>query len=482
MKKKTCMSFPVIILVTVITITALLIVDKMNLYTRRGNQAQAATSEAVNIFLPLLVNRFPLNTVFGIETSPVANGFTSIVAAKASWVRYNGLLWSLVEDVKGARNWNAVVELDDSIKRAGQNGIEVVLIVRSTPSWAQSIAGATCSPILNENIIDFGQFMYDAVQRYSKPPFNVKYWEIWNEPDTGYSEDLANQPFGCWGDSSDPYFNGEYYADVLKVVYPKMKSANPDIQVLVGGLLLDCDPGPDPNICANLGKPDSPPKYLEGILLNGGGDYFDGISFHGYDYFQGAMGLYSNANWGSASNSTGPVSIKKAEFLRDVLDHYNITGKYLMNTEAAVICDGCESYDESPYEQTKAYFVVHSYATALADGLKSNIWYSLYGWRNSGLLYTDSTPRPAYYALQFARQELQDASYEREITDFPNIKAYEFLRYDRQIWILWSIDGATHQISLAGTPHAVYDLMGNSLPPSNLIEVNMAPIYLEWYP
>ena len=68
--------------------------------------------------------------------------------------------------------------------------------------------------------------------------------------------------------------------------------------MLIGGLLLDCDPGPNPNICAELGKNDRPPKYLEGILRNGGGNYFDGVAFHAYDffpYYAPALGDYSNA-------------------------------------------------------------------------------------------------------------------------------------------------------------------------------------------
>ena len=199
------------------------------------------------------------------------------MALKSSWVRYNGLRWSSVEVNKGDRDWSAMVDLEDSLIRASQNGIEVILIVRSTPSWAQAIDGATCGPIKVDELTAFGQFMYDAVQRYSKPPFNVKYWEIWNEPDTTYVEEMATQPFGCWGDYNDEYFDGGYYADVLKVVYPYMKAADTETQVLIGGLLLDCDPGPDPNICSQLSKNDRPPKYLEGILRNGGGNYFDGI-------------------------------------------------------------------------------------------------------------------------------------------------------------------------------------------------------------
>jgi alpha-L-arabinofuranosidase len=106
--------------------------------------------------------------------------------------------------------------------------------------------------------------MHDAVERYSAPPYNVKYWEIYNEPDAPKN---TNEPpygmiYGCWGISGDTYFGGEAYGEMLKVVYPYIKSANSSAQVLVGGLLLDCDPR---TVCTT-GPGSIPPKFLNGIL------------------------------------------------------------------------------------------------------------------------------------------------------------------------------------------------------------------------
>ena len=162
-----------------------------------------------------------------------------------------------------------------------------------------------------------------------------------------------------------------------------------------------------------------------------------------------------------------------------------------MNTEAALICgpngaepgmEGCEATDDLFFEQTKARYVVQTYAASISDSLVANIWYDLYGWRNSGLLYTDSSPRPAYYAFEFARQELQNATFQQKITSYPNILAYEFLVNNRLVWVVWSLDGATHTISLPGTPLAAYDFMGNPLTPSSTINITLDPVYLEWTP
>ena len=71
---------------------------------------------------------------------------------------------------------------------------------------------------------------------------------------------------------------------MLKVAYPQIKAADPQAQVLVGGLLLDCDPRPGAG-CSLTAQNAIPPKFLEGILRNNGGPYFDGVSFHAYDFY-----------------------------------------------------------------------------------------------------------------------------------------------------------------------------------------------------
>jgi len=48
--------------------------------------------------------------------------------------------------------------------------------------------------------------MSELVTRYSKPPFNIKYWEIGNEPDIDPSLIAPTEPFGCWGDQNDEFY------------------------------------------------------------------------------------------------------------------------------------------------------------------------------------------------------------------------------------------------------------------------------------
>jgi hypothetical protein len=317
------------------------------------------------------------------------------------------------------------------------------------------------------------------VQRYSGPPYNVKNWEIWNEPDV--SPEAIPDPtyfFGCWGDESDAYYGGGYYGEVLKAVYPKVGQADPSSKVIIGGLLLDCDPDNPPT-----GQDCKPAKFLEGILRNGGASYFDGVSFHAYEYYSDALGEYGNDNWNSSWDTTGPVMIAKAQFLKGVLANYGVSGKFLINTESGLLCVPEWGITcEGTFQTTKAYYVPQAYTVAIAEGLKGNVWYSLFGWRNSELLDSSLNPRPAYYAFQFARSEIGGADFVQEVTSYPAVKVYELDRGDRLIWVIWSLDGNDHSLNLPSTPSAIFDSFGTTVSVSNPLDLNFAdgPLYIEW--
>ena len=408
-------------------------------------------------------------------------GLDQMAAADISWTRRNAVLWSSVESTEGTYNWSALAGLESELQDASSRGIRVILIVRSTPEWARKVAGSGpyCGPVSQSKLPAFGSFMGELVARYSVPPYNIKNWELWNEPDIDPSYTPGDSMYGCWGDQNDAYYGGGTYAEMLKAAYPQIKAADPQAQVLIGGLLLDCDPRPGAG-CATVGNSNLPPKFLEGILLGGGGPYFDGVSFHAYDFYQGHPGQYGNANWQSAWNTTGSVLVAKAQFIQGLLSQYGASGKFLINTESAILCDSCSN--DSAFETTKANYVAQAYAAAIAGGLRANIWYSVLGWRNSNLLNSDLSPRPAYTALQFSRSELRNATWVRDVTEYTGVKGYEFQRGDRRIWVLWSLDGNTHSISFPSVPLAAWDALGNSVTPAASMNVSLNPLYLEWNP
>ena len=145
-----------------------------------------------------------------------------------------------------------------------------------------------------------------------------------------------------------------------------------------------------------------------------------------------------------------------------------------MNTESALICGGfddppggpnCESDPSSAFEQTKANYVAQVYAAAIAEDLHANIWYHVFGWRNSALLNSDRSPRPAYQAFATARNALLDAKLTREINEYPQVKGFEYTRSLHRVWVLWSLDGNSHLVNLDTMPTEIYTALGNPVAP-----------------
>jgi len=180
------------------------------------------------------------------------------------------------------------------------------------------------------------------------------------------------------------------------------------------------------------------------------------------------------------------VTTSKTEFISNTLSAYGVSGKFLMNTESAILCDECNG--DATFEATKAYYVAQTYSVALAHGLVGNMWYSVLGWRNSGLLNADLSPRPAYIAFQVSRNELLNSRSEGTLTPADVggsalVKGFKFNRGDRRIWVLWSLDGDPHSITPnLGTPLAVMDALGSAITPAHTMTVDVNPVYLEWGP
>lgn len=439
--------------------------------------ARDASQDAADpVYLPLVKNGHPGQSIFGIETRlEPEERYYDAYATKASWLRFNRVLWHEIEPQQGQRDWSQLDSLKDDIIRANSINMNAIIIVRGTPSWAQKVPGSFCGPIKEDAFDDFADFMHELVQQLSVAPYDVNYYEMGNEPDATVNTN-PDITFGCWGDPDDTlYYGGGYYGEMLEVVYPEIKSADSGAQVLVGGLLLDCDPNNPP-----AGKDCTPSKFLEGILAQSGGDYFDAVSFHAYDFYLGTLGHYSNNNWHSSWDTTGPAEIAKAEYLQNLLDSYQVTGKELFNTETALVCDNAGICNVD-YEKTKAYFLVKSYVHAMIREFKANVWYDMYGfWRNSGLFYVFGVPRRAFLAYESAQKRFDGKSFTQEITSYGDVKVFEFENDYKQLWVMWAMDENTHNITLPSSPDSAWNALGVPLTIYDSLNVDFAPVYVEW--
>ncbi|HAF47638.1 MAG TPA: hypothetical protein DCL08_00140 [Anaerolineaceae bacterium] len=272
---------------------------------------------------------------FGVEvkdTSTLNLVDGGAVEPNNHWVRINGLLWSDAQpDNAPIYNWSTA--LDEQLQDAYDAGMEIILIVRSTPDWAR-LHNYYCGPMDPPFIDEFTDFMFDAVRRYSDPPdpytFTVKYFEIWNEPDDIPQAGLEENVHGCWGVENDSEFwGGTYYGEVLKAVYPEVKLANPEAQIVVGGLLLPCDPATGVDYC-NMSH------FFEGILQTEQGvgwPYFDYVAYHGYPFYDPDLSAVQQETpnapvegelyWPEWNNRGGLVE-GKLNFLNSVMLDYDL--------------------------------------------------------------------------------------------------------------------------------------------------------------
>ena len=239
-------------------------------------------------------------------------------------------------------------------------------------------------------------------------------------------------------------------------------------------------------------------RFFEGILATEAGDYFDVIGFHSYEFYpqqslNPKFGQYYSKDWNTAWNTTGPVLITKTQYIASLLLQYGVSGKDLYSTESAVINSDpshnlsggiCKPFD-SDYERTKASHIVQTYTYAKVLNLKTNIYFSTVGWRCSALLegYQNTHVLPAYYAYKFAGHTIGPADFAREITNYTNVQSVEFTKYksSTKLWVVWSLDGASHSITLPNTPSKIWDMAGVAKTVSGKsFNVTLVPHYIQY--
>ena len=391
--------------------------------------APAQSDRPQRLFLPAVVNGAPGSSVFGMEMYRLNadRGIDLVKASGTRWVRRNALLWKTVEPNRGEPySWDhsSIQELEQEMIRASELKLNLVLVVHGSPGWAVIPHVAGCAPINARSYADFARFMAALVARYSQAPYNLRYIEIGNEPDAPVVTS-EEQPYGCWGDTRDPYYGGRSYGEMLKAVVPTMKAVNPSIQVMNGGLLLD-QPY-DPAHAAT-----APGRFFEGMLQAGAVSYLDIISFHTYVFW-----------YTPGQPRLGPREDWRVAYLNNLMRAYGIPPKPLLRTETALLCTAVTA--ECRWGQ--ADMLVRSFVRTMRDGLLGTLWY-IYdqdGFHNTALIEPSDVfvPRPAYFAYRHTGQLLSGARYVGPIPNLlPTVEGYRFELDARVIYAFWTDEPA----------------------------------------
>jgi hypothetical protein len=331
-----------------------------------------------------------------------ADHLSRVAEAGSKITRFGFVNWRVVEPSRGqAYQWD---DYDQPLAEAARHGQTLVVIVGGVPKWA---GDRICGPINPEALPDFADFLYAAVRRYSRPPYNVKHWELFNEPDGTDPEDDYYGAISCWGG------HGDLYAEMLKCAYPAIKAADPEARVLLGALAYDnfIDEGKEFDRW-----------FINDVLDHGGGDYFDYFNFH-YYYFH-------RDKWGSIRGKT--------EHLRNLLVGYGLS--------KPMACSEVGIWGDSSRREIQARYVPVVFSRGLAAGLESVVWFPLstaagQGFEG-GLMLDNLTAKPAYWAYKTMTEQLTGYQYAGVVSRYEEtgIEGYAFrpVRGGRTRQVLWT--------------------------------------------
>jgi polysaccharide biosynthesis protein PslG len=204
--------------------------------------------------------------------------------------------WAYLEPRRGQYNWN---HTDLVIEHANRQGLTVIARLGYVPEWARP-KDTTPLYLDEERFVDFGEFAAEFVRRYAG---QIDYVQIWNEPNLalewGYEEVVP-----------------EKYVEMLRVVYPMIKAANPEVQVLAGALAPTLAP---PG--SEWGMNDL--EYLQRMYDAGAADYFDALAIHAY-------GWYSDPDEPAHPDV---VNFRRSELLREIMVQHGDADKPALITE-----------------------------------------------------------------------------------------------------------------------------------------------------
>lgn len=351
------------------------------------------------------------------------------------WIR-DECHWGNVEKEKGVY---VIPEKNNNyVNKALESGIQTLIVL----DYGNSFYDGGNAPYTAEGREAFANYAKAVAQHFKG---RVYAYEIWNEWSGGFGNPLNR--------------SAEVYAQLLKVVYPAIKSVDPNIQVIAGAT-------------HNEGT-----SWFEEMLNSGAYDYFDAISYHPYCYPQNPDVKDYKGNIEDNRNA-----------------NINLLRKYGGEKPVWLTEYGWHTSSASGYvsEKQQAEYMVRSYISGKAYGVDKIFWYDF---QDDGIDYSSrenafgsirnqnaDTPysaKPSFVALSNMTRIVDGAEFVREYRPNQSIRAYEFYRKsdNKEIMVLYNALGGSLELEFDGNTDNidVRDMFGN---PCSLNCVSESPIYL----
>jgi hypothetical protein len=305
---------------------------------------------------------------WGVSRSVQDQTAAALTESGAKWARMS-ISWSdWVEPKKGSYNSSALSSFDRGIDLARASGAKVLIMVEESPSWARDSDNKNSPPRNNADLADFVRFL---ATRYRG---KVEGYEIWNEPNL------------TWAWPSGP--NPAQYARMLKAVSPAVKLGDPAAKVVFAGTFT------------------SDYRFLEGAYaaVPDLGAYFDVMGTHAYTY----KSAPPERLWRDPNGRISPSAFAGYRELRRTMLAHGIP-KPIWVTEFGWSTATQPGQGVSP--QTQADYLKRAYSCLEQDPyVEMATWYNFRNewWEKDadswhaqlGLMNTDFTRKPAYYALK----------------------------------------------------------------------------------
>ena len=353
------------------------------------DSSSESTDLESEVFLALVINTKvtrPVNSPFGVQiygsSESSSKYYADIDESRASWIR-NMVFWATVESKNTTPdNYNWAYS-DRLFAAAGESdGFNMIGNIETNPTWASTVKRGVINKV---PMSEFAEFVGAMVERYDADGFKdapgsprVTHWELYNEPDRAES----------WGD------HPKEYAEMLEAVYPAVKAASAEAQVVFGGIAHDGFTEQGGPFVRN---------FTEEVLKNGGGPNFDVMNIHTYPVF--------NLRWANS----GIGLIEKVDAVRGILAKYVQGSKPMIITEAGWHSDSPPGFPSN--QKLQSEMLVKLFAQSIAADVKIMIWWMLYdsGDHNfdNGLVTNGSPPvrKQSFYTYQNMASKLESANF-----------------------------------------------------------------------
>ena len=175
-------------------------------------------------------------------------------------------------------------DYDRAIDLQHKAGIQILGLLDYNPAWFKSK-----NPHPEEWLSDWGDYVYNVVSRYGRERGQIRYWEIWNEPnllESGYESGL---------------YTVRDYVNILSVANAAAKAADPNAMIVLGGIAEIWSDVPTHAYDLR--------EYLQLIAAHGGWDEFDILGLHPYRPLAPEVPAWRRDQWETMQNQMDLVDV-----------------------------------------------------------------------------------------------------------------------------------------------------------------------------